>query len=142
MDTYLPISDAAKIAKLSEDVLHQLVTSGKIRASMLAKTGVIILNESDVRSQMPRDEQEAYKRFEHLANVGIGIREAAKKYNLSHPTISRWVDKGYIRVLGVDGRKTLVSEADVAYCAYVYSKNRGQGKRVFQDNGTPYSKKN
>lgn len=109
---------------------------------MLATTGVVLLNESDVRSQIPRADQEAYKRFEHLANVGIGVREAAAKYDLSHPTVSRWVDKGYIKVLEIKGRKTLLSEADVAYCAYVYHLNKGQGKRVFQDGGIPYTKKN
>ena len=50
------------------------------------------------------------------------------------------MQRGLIRQLGKDGRKTLLDEADVAYCARVYQLNRGQGKWVFDEEGRPYKR--
>lgn len=140
MDTLITISQAVNGTTIQENLLLQLVKSGKIRASMLAN-GELLLNKSDVQSQLPREEQEVYKRHAHLAGKGIGVREAGSLYNIPSPTISRWVSKGYIRVVSREGQRVLLDHADVAYCAEIYKTNPGQGKWIFTRAGTPYQKK-
>ncbi len=59
----------------------------------------------------------------HLRGQPIGVREAAKKYEISSVTLSRWVKAEYIRAITDNvkrGQKKLVDEADVAYCAKIY----------------------
>jgi len=50
------------------------------------------------------------------------------------------MQRGLIHQLGKEGRKTLLDEADVAYCAGVYRQNSGQGKWAFDDAGRPYKR--
>jgi len=73
--------------------------------------------------------------------VAIWIGEASRKYNVPHPTLSRWKDKGLIKILGQESNKILLDEQDVAYCAYIYHQDGGQGKRIFADDGRPYINK-
>ena len=103
------------------------------------------MSETDIRAQLPREEQPEYKLHADLKGIGIGIREGARKYNLSHQTISQWVEKNILHSLGTisvrGGQRLLVDEADLAYCAEIYHRNPGQGKRIFSPNGNPYRKK-
>ncbi len=66
------------------------------------------------------------------------MRKAEEKYGVPSPTISSWVKKGYITLLGNEGNKKFLDEQDVAYCAKVYHARRGQGKWLFNADGTPY----
>jgi hypothetical protein len=44
--------------------------------------------------------------------------------------------------LGMDGNKILLDEADVAYCKSIYERmGGGQGKRIFNGDGTPFTPK-
>ncbi len=84
------------------------------------------------------EDTEIFHTFKHLAKKGIGLGEAARKYNVPQPTISRWKDKGFIPVIGKSGaQKILLSEAYVAYCAEVYHRAPGKGRWAFNKNGTP-----
>jgi hypothetical protein len=142
MEQLIPISNAARIIGTSESYLLQLTLSGKIKG-MLSPTGEILVKEADAISQLPRDERPEYIKHSHLKGVSIGVREAERKYGIPNPTISRWVKKGYIRILeiGGHGRPTMIDEADIAFCAEIYRSDPGQGKRIFNENGTPYTKK-
>lgn len=93
---------------------------------------------SSAKDQLPE-----YQQFAWLAGRKLGIAEAARKYSIPHPTISRWVRRGLIAVLDRDGQKVLINEQDIAYCAYIYHNNGGgvQGRRLFSSNGTPYEPK-
>lgn len=134
----IPLSEAA--SRFNRPELPQLVNSGTIGASMY--NDVILVSEVDAMAELPKTERPEYKKHAHLAGVGIGMREAERKYSLRLITISRWVQKGFIRVIGkANKQKTLLDEADMAYCAEVYNENPGSGKRIFNTNGTPYTKK-
>jgi hypothetical protein len=143
METYIPISDAIRLYNLGETMLHQWVTSGIIRSAMLSNG--IIVNDIDIQSHLPRDEQPQYKKVAHLSGVPIGIREGGRKYSVPSPTISVWVDRGYIKVLGnktvLGGHQKLIDEADLAYCAALYLEDPRQGRKLFNSDGTPYHKK-
>ena len=83
-----------------------------------------------------------YKKHAHLKGVGIGISEATRKYDLVLSSVQRWVQAGYIARLGTEKNKVLIDEADVAYCAEIYRQRQGQGKWLFNPDGTPYKKAN
>jgi hypothetical protein len=84
--------------------------------------------------QMPE-----YKKNAKLKGRGIGIAEAGRKYSIPFPTISRWVKRGFIPVIGKVGKqKLLIDESYIAYCAEVYKNNSGQGKTIFNSDGTPF----
>ena len=117
MDTYIDMSNAKSICP--EIILNKLVSSGNIRSIMV--TGNVMLNETDVRASIPLRMRSEYIQYSDLIGVRISIADAQKKYNLIHSTISRWCSAGIISVLGYDGRKTMIDEADVATVAYILS---------------------
>lgn len=141
MEQYLTIPEAARMAQVTENLLNELVLSGRIRATMLATSGITLVNKDDALQLLPRDQRPEYQKHAHLSGTCIGIREASVKYSIPHQTISRWVEKGYIQIIQREGRKVLIDEADIAYCAEVYKANPGQGKWLFTQNGNPYTKK-
>jgi predicted site-specific integrase-resolvase len=144
METYIPIGEASKIFSVADSVLLRWIELGRIRGAMINSTGVIV-NELDIEDQLPKEEQPKYKAVAHLKGTPIGVREASRKYLIPHQTITRWIEKGYIKTLGEQtvqgGRKLLLDEADVAYCAAFYHDDPRQGKKLFNDDGTPYHKK-
>lgn len=143
LDTYIPISDAARLFHLAESQLYQWVQSGNIRAAMIDTTGVVV-NEFDIAAQLPKEDQSKYQAVAYLKGQPIGIREASRKYKIPSPTISRWVGKGYIKSLGKrpvkGGYQVLIDEADIAYCAAIYQEYPRQGKRIFNPDGSPHHK--
>ena len=133
MDTYLPIQEAANFANMTIDELYNLISSGKIGASMLATTGTLIVK----RSELPvrREDTAEWAQVAHLQGVGIGIRQASVKYNIGAATLGRWVDRGLVHRLSGEvlrGQRLLVDEADVAYYAILYHRDPGQGKKTLQ----------
>jgi predicted site-specific integrase-resolvase len=78
-----------------------------------------------------------YKKFKHLKGVEIHVAEAARKYNVHQPSITRWKQKGFIKVLRQEGQKIYLDESYVAYCVYVFHQAGGQGGWAFNPNGTP-----
>lgn len=121
MDHYLPLSEAARKIRMPEINLYQLVQVGKIKSVMLHNE--ILLNESDVMAQQPREN------FAHLAGHPIGIGEAGRKYGIAQQTISRWKDKGLIKVIGQEGQKIFIDEQDIAFMADWYKQKPGKGRR-------------
>ena len=52
------------------------------------------------------------------------------------------MQKGFVAILGEDGNKYLLDEADVAYCKTIYEKKGGgKGTRIFNSDGTPWKPK-
>ncbi|HNS37566.1 MAG TPA: hypothetical protein PKH92_06465 [Anaerolineaceae bacterium] len=137
---FLTLSEASRRYGIDWKQLQQLIATGTIRAAEIR--GEVIVNESEVRAQIQRREDlPEYRQFGHLSGVAIWIGEASRKYNVPHPTLSRWKDKGLIKILGQESNKILLDEQDVAYCAYIYHQDGGQGKRIFADDGRPYINK-
>ena len=145
LNRLVPLTEAAaRLHKKASD-LFDLDEVGKIKLAMNTTTGEYLMNEVDIQAQLPREEQPEYKRYAHLKGVGVGIREGARKYKLDPTTISRWAEKGYIISLGSiavrGGQKLLIDEADLAYCAEIYHRNPGKGKKSFSPDGNPLQKR-
>lgn len=139
MDVLIPLAKAANRYNVTELQLQQLIQTATIRS--MSYGGVVLVSEEEVEQNLPREERPEYKQFSLLRGKGIGMREASRTYKVPQPTIRRWVQAGFIAVLGQEGRKTLIDEADVAYCAFIYKRDAGQGKWTFARNGTPYNPK-
>lgn len=141
LPTFLPVSEAARKYGLEEARLRELVEKGKIRAGVIA--GEMVVSEDEVRNQAVtrKEDLPEYKKHAHLKGVPIWISEAERKYRVPNPTISVWVKRGLIKVLGYEKNRKLIDEADVAYCAEIYNQRKGQGKWLFDENGLPYKPK-
>ena len=131
--------EAATAYHIPEINLYQLVETGKIKTAML-NTGGVLVRESDV-NHIPREDRPEYKQYANLVGVQIGIGEGGRKYGIPQQTISRWVQRGYIKRLSQAGQKILIDEADLAYCSLVYKSNPGSGKWLFDPGGLPHTKK-
>lgn len=139
MDTYLPYSQAETY--INKNILIELVRKGKIRK--ILANGIEMVSESDVMNSIPVTNRPEYQQFAHMAGQEISISEAARKYNIPQQTISRWAQKGFIARLGTQGRKTLIDESHIATRAALYHKFKGgQGKWIFDKDGSVYKKKN
>ncbi len=122
MDNYLPITEAARIVGIQLQDLDRLIKSRKIKTVTAQNT--ILLRESDVMALQPESN------FSDLAGKPIGIGEAARKYSINQQTLSRWKDKGLIKVITQIGQKILVDESTVARMAAYYSTRPGKGRRT------------
>ena len=135
-EPYLPLAEAAKLAGVRVETLLDHIRQGTVHAVRV--DGVIAVRQEDAAQLTPKEQLPEYKKHAHLRGIPIGLKAAATKYGIPHQTVSRWVRLGYIRCLGREGRKTLIDQADIAYCAEVYRKRGGQGRWLFNRDGTPY----
>ena len=89
------------------------------------------------------DERTVYidANFPELKGEKIWIAEAARKYKVPQPNLSRWAERGFIKKLGKFKNRVLLDEADVAYCVAVARDRSGTGRWLFNDDGTPYTPK-
>ncbi len=136
---YIPLAEALRRFRISEEALKEAVESGKIRVAHIGEE--VTVAEQDVRELAKGQEVVVVRRedFEHLRGNKLGIAEAARKYGLQHRTVSNWVRKGIVRKLGQVGQKVLIDEADIAFAAYIYKLKGGrQGMRIFDKDGRPY----
>ncbi|WP_041455027.1 hypothetical protein [Anaerolinea thermophila] len=145
LPTFIPLSEAARKYGLEEDRLRALVEKGKIRAGVVA--GEMVVSEEEVRGEaiqekgLRKEDLPEYQKHAEKRGRPIWILKAAEKYRVPFSTLRGWVAKGYIKVIGNEGKKVLLDEQDVAYCAEIYDQRRGQGKWLFDDNGLPYKPK-
>lgn len=129
MSTYLPIGEAANMALMSEQCLNSVLKKRKIRVAQIS-TGGTLVNMEDLRKLKKQDWPE-YQAVMHLAGQRIWISQAARDYNIAQQTISRWVDRGYIKQYAHQGNKRMIDQADIAFCAKLYKLNPGHGNRKF-----------
>lgn len=146
IEQYISLEEAADRLNMGEDDIQGLVESGRIRGAKLPDGSVAVSEKSVVKreptmSSIPKEELPEYKKHAHLQGMGLGIREAARKHYIPQSTVGRWVQLGYIDRIGTSGKKQLIDEADVAYCAEVYRRRGSQGKWLFRQEGTPYQPK-
>ncbi len=140
LPTLLPLPEAARKYGVSEARLKSLIDDGKIKAAMIGES--IVVSEDEAKAAVTRKEDlPEYKKNAHLKGVPIWIGEAERRYGIPNPTISVWVKRGLIKVLGHEKNRKLIDEADIAYCAEIYNQRKGQGKWLFDKNGLPYKPK-
>ncbi len=143
LPAYIPLKEAAKLTGLPVSTLREHIAAGTIRA--ITVNGEMAVSKQSAiqlaRQALPREQLPEYEQFDHLKKSSIGINEAAKKYNVAFSTLRQWSQHGYIKRVGKDKNKVLLDEQDVAYCVFIYKRNRGQGKRVFNRDGSPFTPK-
>jgi predicted site-specific integrase-resolvase len=139
LELFITPDQAANQLGVDSDSVFQFVDEGKLRAAVMTD-GTIGISQQSVNELLPKEALPEYRENEELRGVPISINEAGRKYKLNTSTLTRWMQRGWIRKLGKDGRKTLLDEADVAYFARVYQTNSGQGKWVFDQEGRPYKR--
>ena len=143
LSKFISIQEAAQILGMTDVELRRLVEVDKIRAVMLGE-GEIAVNEANVRALVPAPKETLpeYQAVKELKGVPIWLSEAERKYGIRESTIWSGVQKGFISRIGMDGNKVLVDESDVAYCKSIYERvSGGQGKRIFNGDGTPFTPK-
>ena len=140
-NTYIPLPEATRKYGVSRNALLERIKSGKISAAKLPGGGYLVAeNEIDPSLNIKRED------FEHLRGQKISMSEASKTYGIPHPTFSRWAKSGFINVLE-RGYRTILDEADVAYCAAVYKAKYDfyngniSGVNIFDANGNPFQSK-
>ena len=138
--TYIPIKDAAVKYGYGLLELKKMAQSGKINAVKLPD-GDLVVSEDKLKDTLPKEDLPEFKKHKKLAGNPIWISKAARRYDIPQQTISRWAKAGFIQTIGKDGNKIMLNEQEVAYCAEVYLKRGGQGKRIFSGDGTPYISK-
>ena len=148
LPTFISTAEAAQQLGVSKARLQRMIEAGTIRAANIGEETVV--SEASVnkyhKKQQPisqpsglrKEDLAEYRKFKPLRGKVIWVRKAEEKYGVPSPTITSWAKRGYIAVIGQDGNKTLLDEQDVAYCAAIYQANRGQGKWLFNTDGTPY----
>jgi hypothetical protein len=132
MDTYIDIN---QVSVTHVSLLIDLIHTGTIKAIRLGE--VIAVAENDLQHALNKEDRADYRQLAALGGVAIGISEAGRKYNVPQQTISRWTKRGWIKVLGREGRKTLINEQDVAFYAHHYNLAPGQGRWAFTKSGLP-----
>lgn len=136
LERFITLEQAAQQLRQDAAGIMRLIESGALRAAILPDNAIGVSLFS-LRALLPREELPDYKDFAHLKGEPISISDAARKYGIHTSTLTRWMQRGYIAQLGKDGRRTLLDEADVAYCAKVYLSDSGQGKWLFDEKGKP-----
>ncbi len=134
LDKYLSIPEASSLYGIIDGQLYQWIDLGKIKAVMTI-SGVVV-RQMDVAAQLPTEDQPEHKAVAHLKGTPIGVHEGAIKYSVQHSNVSRWIQKGYIAVLGSKpvhgGYQKLIDEADLAYCVAIFKASSRKGKRLFK----------
>ena len=142
LDRFISLNQASQQLGLSKARLRALAQTGRIKAAILPD-GEIGVSEAAViaMTPTPKENLPEYKKHAHLKGTAIWVSEASRKYDIPQPTIFNWTKAGYIARLGEDGYKVFIDEADVAYCAEIYHQRGGQGRWLFNRDGTPYKPK-
>ena len=142
LPSYISLNEAGRRLGLNPIRLQDLIRVGTLKAARIKGETVVDEKKVDeIATQPKKEDLKEYKQFAHLKEKPIWASEAARKYGVSQSTISRWARSGYIARLESDGYRVYLNEQDVAYCVEVYKERSGQGKRVFNEDGTPYKTK-
>lgn len=140
----ITLADAVKkVRGATIDDLRPLIEKGKIKGVTI--NGEIYVNPLSLPDKIVKKETATeYADFSKLAGTMISIGEAARKYKVPRPNISKWKKRGLISEVGKEKNKILVDEQDVAYCVAVYKKHRKglkpgklKGHWLFTETGAP-----
>jgi hypothetical protein len=140
LDQFIYVWQAARELNCQQDDIIRMVEEERLQAALLPD-GRMGVSLKSLNAETPREGTPEYARFLDLQGNPISINEASRRYGVYTSTLTRWMQRGHLHVLEHKGNRTLLDEADVAYCALVYKKNQGQGKRVLGADGKPYRSK-
>lgn len=104
----------------------------------LAERGIIqVVTTQPIPTEIEQTPE--FKKHAALRGHPIHLSAASRKYNITLSSLHKYVKINIIRKLGRDKNRILLDEAYVAYCAEITNKRRGQGKWLFNPDGTPYT---
>jgi len=153
--TFISLSDAARKFGLPKKVLTEQIQAGKIEAVKLP-TGELLVADKLNGYQNKTKDQIIAEKYSHLCGKVISASAASRKYSEIHGIaitpqhFSQWAAAGHIAVSGGGGRgkRLKLDEADVAYCADIYTQkaqeygaSRMSGVKIFDSNSDPYQLK-
>ena len=118
-----------KLENIDPHELTSLVRRGIVRVMLTQELPVTI------------EEQPEFQRHASIKGTPISLSSASRKYDVPLVTIHQWVKRGYIPVIGQDKNRILIDEAYLAYCADIRRERPGQGRWLFNEDGTPYTPK-
>ena len=147
LPTFISTAEAAHQLGVSGARLRHMIEVGTVKAANIS--GETVVSEASIRKfhkQQPisqptglrKEDFPEYKKYVHLKGNLISLRVAAKAYHIPPTTISGWIARQVISVISQQGRKKFLPEQDLAYCAEIYHERGGQGKWLFNTDGTPY----
>jgi len=126
MDTYIPIDQAAKLVDSSIDDLLLQVKHGKIKAVMTS-SGVVMVREKDILSDIRNHPD--FSQYADLDGKEILAIRASEKYGVPTGTISKWIKRGWVKVIRRSTKRVWLDEASFAFMANRYKISPGQGKK-------------
>ena len=142
LPSYISLNEAGRRLGLNPVRLQDLIRVGTLKAARIKGETVVDEEKVDeIATQPKKEDLKEYKQFVHLKGEQISISDAARKYDVPLTTLSGWAKKRNLITRTSDGYRVFLNEQDVAYCVSVYKKRKGQGKRIFYRDGTPYQTK-
>ena len=88
LDQFIPLSKAAHRFGIGQNILRQLIESGKIRAATVPD-GEIVVSETSAQVAIINEQLKSVRReeFRHLRGHPITIAEAIEKYDIPGMTV-------------------------------------------------------
>jgi len=100
------------------------------RAGTIARERESDITESILREAADEIKSNGRKPAPEPPEGGISIRAAGRKYRIPNRTISRWVNKGYIKLLKETKNCKYISEAEFAELISAYLSDSITGRRT------------
>ncbi len=139
LPVYVPFEESLRRFAVDGETLRQAVERGEVKAITI--DGTLAVAEEDVRVLSIR--VNLWRQVRHLEGMPIGVKDASEKYEIPLPSLYRWIQWGYIRVISEPagkgrGKKRVLNEADVAYAGLLRRRLGGKrGKRFFNEKLVP-----
>ena len=104
--TMVPIERAAEERGARIEQIRALAALGALQAVKNLNGGILVSMDDLRRLEWLPD-------VDTLSGKPIHVSEASRKYDLRTGSLSRWAQAGHIDIVGHEGNRTLLDEADV-----------------------------
>lgn len=126
---WIPLAEAiALLPEIDENVLRKLVKDGIIASKTPPDSSEELVDKEELLEAARELDRGKWR---DLQGREISVREASRKYGLRSPSLSRWAQKGHIRVLGNNGYQTFLDESDVVFAAVLAKLAGRRGRALF-----------